>query len=59
MSEFLVPVLIFALPVLVVVAIAVVSGRRLKGSCGGVSADGSCSRCGKPAAEMPEDETCP
>jgi hypothetical protein len=52
-SEILVPILVFTLPVMAVVVFALVSGRRLKGSCGGASPDGSCSRCGKPAAEMP------
>ncbi len=51
MSNYLIPILVFSLPVLAVVVLAL-SGRKLKGSCGGVSPDGSCSRCGKPAAEM-------
>lgn len=53
MFEFLVPILVFAVPVLAVVGLALVSGKKLRGSCGGVAPDGSCSRCGKPAAEMP------
>ena len=52
MSEFLVPILVFAVPVLTVVSVALLTGRFLKGSCGGMSPDGSCPRCGKPAAEM-------
>jgi len=51
--EFLLPILVFLVPVLAVVALALFFGRRLSGSCGGVGADGSCARCGKPAAEMP------
>ena len=53
MFEFLIPVLALSLPVLVIVALAVFFNRRLSGSCGGVGADGKCSRCGIPAAEMP------
>jgi hypothetical protein len=54
LSDLIVPVLAMAVPVLGVVVIALVSGRRLSGSCGGVGPDGRCSRCGKPAAEIPE-----
>ncbi|MCB9870499.1 MAG: hypothetical protein H6837_11630 [Planctomycetes bacterium] len=53
MFEILVPVLIFVIPVMAVVVLTLVSGRRLQGSCGGVGPDGSCTRCGKPAAEIP------
>jgi hypothetical protein len=40
--------LVFSVPILAIVVLAI-SGRRLSGSCGGMSPDGSCSRCGKPA----------
>ena len=53
MSDLILPVLVMAVPVLAVVLLAVFFGRRLSGSCGGVGADGSCARCGKPAAEIP------
>ena len=58
MLDFLLPVVLFTAPVLLVVVLAVAFGRRLTGSCGGVGPDGKCERCGKPAAEMPE-ERCP
>jgi len=48
--EFLLPILVFLVPVLAIVALALFFGRRLSGSCGGVGADGTCTRCGKPAA---------
>jgi hypothetical protein len=51
-TNFLLPILVFSVPVLAVVVLAL-SGRRLSGSCGGVGPDGSCSRCGKPAEQMP------
>ncbi len=50
MSNYLLPVLVFSVPVLAIVLLAM-SGRGLKGSCGGVGPDGSCSRCGKTAAD--------
>lgn len=53
MLDYVLPVLILTVPVLAVVLLALAFGRRLSGSCGGVGADGRCSRCGKPAAEMP------
>jgi hypothetical protein len=62
--EFLLPILVFLVPVLAVVALALLFGRRLGGSCGGVGPDGTCVRCGKPAAEIPKlasrdgSETC-
>ena len=65
MFEFLLPILVFLLPVLAVVALALFFGRRLRGSCGAVGQDGTCVRCGKPAAEIPKLEerarsgTCP
>ena len=63
MSDLLLPVVVMAVPVLAIVVLALVFGRRLKGSCGGVGPDGRCPRCGKPAAEMPSriggaQETC-
>ncbi len=56
MSDFLIPILVFAVPVMAVVTVALLSGRRLQGSCGGVGPDGSCPRCGKPAAEMQTEQ---
>ena len=50
--EFLLPILVLLVPVLAVVALALFFGRRLSGSCGGVGPDGTCARCGKPAAEI-------
>jgi hypothetical protein len=55
--DFLLPILFLAIPVFAIVVLAVAFGRRLSGSCGGVGTDGRCSRCGKPAAEMPSDPT--
>ena len=63
--EFLLPILVFLVPVLAVVALALFFVLRLRGSCGGVGQDGRCVRCGKPAAEIPKLEdrgrssTCP
>ncbi|MBK8978396.1 MAG: hypothetical protein IPM29_21045 [Planctomycetes bacterium] len=51
MFDFLLPILLFMVPVLAVVLLATAFGRRLRGSCGGVGSDGSCTRCGKPAVE--------
>ena len=61
MLDYLLPIVLFALPVFAVVALTVGRGTELKGSCGGVGADGKCSRCGKPAVEMPtrKTEPCP
>lgn len=53
MTQFLLPILLFMVPVLAVVVLATKFGRQLKGSCGGVGVDGRCSRCGKAAAEIP------
>ena len=53
--DLLLPILLFMLPVLVIVVLAMAFNRRLSGSCGGVGPDGGCSRCGKPASEMPAD----
>lgn len=52
MTDFLLPILVFSVPVLAIVFLAM-AGKRLSGSCGGVGPDGNCSRCGKSAAEMP------
>lgn len=57
MSDFLLPLLIFTIPVLLIVGLALVLGRRLGGSCGGVGPDGRCGRCGKPAEEIPPAES--
>ncbi|MCA8975588.1 MAG: hypothetical protein KDC98_12770 [Planctomycetes bacterium] len=48
MSTFLLPIFVFTIPVLAIVVLAI-GGRRLSGSCGGLSADGSCNRCGRAA----------
>ncbi|MBL9079056.1 MAG: hypothetical protein JNL08_16245 [Planctomycetes bacterium] len=50
----LVPIVVFSVPVLAVVLLAL-AGRRLAGSCGGMNPDGSCSRCGKPAGDPGAD----
>ena len=52
--DILLPMLVFTVPVLLIVFLAVAFGRRLSGSCGGLDAGGKCSRCGKPAAEIPK-----
>jgi hypothetical protein len=49
-SSVLLPILVFSVPVLAVVLLAM-GGRRLSGSCGGMNKDGSCQRCGKPPGE--------
>lgn len=46
MSTVLLPILVFTIPVLAIVFLAL-GGRRLSGSCGGTNPDGSCKRCGK------------
>lgn len=60
---FLLPLLVVALPILAIVLLAVAGKRRLSGSCGGVGADGSCVRCGKPATDVDklraEGQSCP
>ncbi|MEQ1634580.1 MAG: hypothetical protein ABL997_19530 [Planctomycetota bacterium] len=60
MSNILLPILVFSLPVLAIVLLAL-SGRKLSGSCGGMNKDGSCSRCGKTAsaAEGDHGRACP
>jgi hypothetical protein len=45
-STVLLPILVFTVPVLAIVLLAL-GGRRLSGSCGGMNPDGSCQRCGK------------
>ena len=61
--DILLPVLVFTVPVLLIVFLAVAFGKELSGSCGGLDAQGKCSRCGKPAAEIPKlqdrQEPCP
>jgi hypothetical protein len=60
-SQYLLPILVFSVPVLAVVVLAM-SGRRLSGSCGAARPDGSCSRCGKPADAVPrpgDGRSCP
>lgn len=58
MSSVLLPVLVFTIPVVAVVFLAL-SGRRLSGSCGGLSADGSCNTCGRePGSGEPGVEAC-
>ncbi len=47
MTQYLLPILLLAVPVLVVVGLAVLFGRRLSGSCGGSGPDGTCARCGR------------
>ncbi|MBL8729613.1 MAG: hypothetical protein JNM25_14355 [Planctomycetes bacterium] len=54
----LLPIVVFSLPVLAIVVFAI-SGRRLAGSCGGMSPDGSCARCGKPAGDAGADRAGP
>lgn len=58
MSTVLLPILVFTVPILAIVFLAI-AGRRLAGSCGAMSADGSCQRCGKTAGEAePGDGSC-
>lgn len=61
MADFLLPIVVFSVPVLAVVVLAL-TGRRLSGSCGGMQPDGRCGRCGKTAETMPppgERGACP
>jgi hypothetical protein len=53
LSQILLPIVFFTVPVLVIVLLATAFGRRLQGSCGGVGVDGKCTRCGKVAEDMP------
>ena len=50
-TTVLLPVLVFAIPVLAIVFL-VVSGRGLSGSCDAMKPDGSCHRCGRSAVEI-------
>ena len=50
-SDFLLPILVFSVPVLAVGFLAL-TGRGLAGSCGGVGPDGNCGRCGRSADVM-------
>ena len=54
MANVLLPILVFTVPVLAIVLLAL-GGRRLSGSCGGVGPDGSCKRCGRTAADGEAD----
>jgi hypothetical protein len=54
-SNLLLPILVFSVPVLAIVLLAM-SGRRLSGSCGGMSKDGNCARCGRTAADGPASD---
>lgn len=56
--DFLLPILLFMAPVLAVVLLATLFGRRLRGSCGGADGAGSCSFCGKSADEMEKAGAC-
>ncbi|MEO0481800.1 MAG: hypothetical protein AAF196_20225 [Planctomycetota bacterium] len=51
--SFLLPVLLFLIPVLAVVLLATAFGRRLSGSCGGQD-NGPCATCGRSAEEVAE-----
>ena len=53
MIDYLLPIVLFLLPVMLVIALTAGRGKELSGSCGGVGPDGRCGRCGKPAAEIP------
>jgi len=55
--SFLLPILVFSVPVLAIVVLAV-GGRRLSGSCGGMSPDGNCQRCGKTADQPAAEGSC-
>ena len=54
-SNLLLPILVFSIPVLAIVLLAL-SGRRLSGSCGGMNKDGSCNRCGRTAQDGPASD---
>ena len=55
--NFLLPILVITVPVFAIALLAV-GGRRLSGSCGGLNADGSCSKCGKAAGDPEPDGSC-
>jgi len=57
-STVLLPILVITVPVLAIVFLAL-AGRRLSGSCGGMSPDGSCQRCGKPPGPAAPERPCP
>jgi len=54
-SNLLLPILVFSIPVMAIVLLAL-SGRRLSGSCGGMNKDGNCNRCGRTAQDGPAPE---
>jgi hypothetical protein len=64
-TNFLLALAGFTLPVLLIVGLAVLFNRRLSASCGGLSPDGRCGRCGRTGEEIQvargtrEDATCP
>jgi hypothetical protein len=51
---YLLPILVLLVPVMAVVFLALRFDRKLAGSCGGVGADGRCTKCGRESSEMPE-----
>ena len=53
MFDFVLPILMMAVPVFLIVTLALLFGRRLSGSCGGM-ADGTCSKCGRSGDEVNE-----
>ncbi|HEU4418253.1 MAG TPA: hypothetical protein VFT55_04900 [Planctomycetota bacterium] len=57
MTTVLLPILVFTIPVLAIVFLAL-GGRRLSGSCGAMSPDGSCQRCGRPPGSDGKTEAC-
>jgi len=63
LADLLLSILVFTLPVLAIVGLAIFFNRRLSGSCGGVGPDGACTKCGKRADEMPsrtgDTKSCP
>jgi hypothetical protein len=56
--SILLPIVVLSVPVLAIVVLAI-GGRRLSGSCGGMSPDGSCRRCGKASADPEPVGGCP
>ena len=51
--DFLLPIMVFSLPVFAIVGLAM-AGKKLSKSCGGVGPDGGCRRCGEPPAGCPQ-----